>query len=94
MNKCDYKKVDESLISNTDMKILLIDGVETSYYITPKEGFKLHAKELDSSAFDEKTMTQTDEIILGFTKGTKTCHISYDFEENPREFYTVEDGER
>jgi hypothetical protein len=84
-----HKKLSESLIPNTDMEIISIDGVETSYSITPKEGFKLHAKELDSSAFDEKTMTQTDEIILGFTKGTKTCHISYDFEENPREFYAV-----
>jgi hypothetical protein len=38
-------------------------------------------------------MTETDEIILGFTTGTKTCHINYDFEENPREFYAVKDGD-
>lgn len=89
MNECDYKKVGDSLIPNTDMQILLIDGVETAYYITPKEGYKLHAKELDEIGFDEETMTETEEIIPGYTLGIKTCHIDYDFEENPREFYTV-----
>ena len=88
----DYKEI-ETIIPNTKMSILMKEDKEISYNITPSEGYKLHAKELDSSAFDEKTMTQTDEILLGFTKGTKTCHISYDFEENPREFYAVESEE-
>lgn len=85
-----HKKLSESLIPNTDMEIISIDGVETSYSITPKDGYKLHAKELDSYLFDEEAMTQTEEIVLGFTTGTKTCGINYDFLLNPREFYTVE----
>ena len=85
-----HKKLSESLIPNTDMEIISIDGVETSYSITPKEGFKLHAKELDSYGFDEESMTETDEFVPGFTTGTKTCHINYDFEVNLREFYAVE----
>ena len=89
MNKCSYKVVENPIIPNTDMKILLIDGVETSYYITPKEGYMLHAKELDSPVFDEESMMETGEIRLGYTTGTKTCHIDYDFEKNPREFYAV-----
>ena len=88
-----HKKLSESLIPNTDMEIISIDGVETSYSITAKDGYKLHAKELDTKGFDEETLSETDEIVLGFTMGTKTCHINYDFEENPREFYAVEDGE-
>ena len=90
MNQCDYKEVKEPLIPNTSMKILLIDGVETSYYIEPLDGYKLHAKELDEMEFDEEMMMETGEIVLGFTTGIKTCHINYDFEENPREFYAVE----
>ena len=87
MNQCDYKEVKEPLIPNTNMKILLIDGVETSYYIEPLDGYKLHAKELDS----EDDMT--GEIVLGFTEGLKTCGIDYDFLLNPREFYAVESEE-
>ena len=89
MNKCEYKEIKESLIPNTSMKILLIDGVEVSYYIEPLEGYKLHAKELDENVFDEELMMETDEIRLGFTTGIKTCLMGYDFEENPREFYTI-----
>ena len=83
MKKFDFKIIENSLIPNTDMKISLFDGVEKSYYITPKEGFKLHANELD---FKDDT---TGEIVLGFTEGLKTCGIDYDFSINPREFYTV-----
>lgn len=84
MKKFDFKFLEISLIPNTDMKISLFDGVEKSYYITPKEGFKLHAKELD---FKDD---MTGEIVLGFTEGLKTCGIDYDFLLNPREFYAVE----
>ena len=84
-----HTKISKSLIPNADMEIISIDGVSASYSIAPKEGYKLHAKELDSFEFDEEAMAETDRIIPGFTTGTKTCHISYDFEENPREFYAI-----
>ena len=90
MDKCTYKNLDNPLIPNTEMKILLIDGTETTYYITAKDGYKLHAKELDEIGFDEELMKETDEIIPGFTTGIKTCAIDYDFDKNPREFYTEE----
>lgn len=77
-----YKDID-SVIPNTQMAILLKDGKEISYNITPFEGFKLHAKELDS----EDDMT--GEIILGYTEGKKSCPLDYDFSVNPREFYSV-----
>lgn len=77
-----YKDI-ETLIPNTKMAILLKDNKEISYNITPCEGYKLHAKELDS----EDDMT--GEIALGYTKGKKSCPIDYDFLLNPREFYTV-----
>ena len=67
-----HTKLGESLIPNTDMEIIFIDGIETSYSIVPKKGYKLHAKELDE-------VSETDEIVLGFTTGIKTCGIDYDF---------------
>ena len=82
----DYKEI-ETIIPNTKMSILLIDDKEISYNITPSEGYKLHAKELDS----EDDMT--GEIVLGFIEGLKTCGIDYDFLLNPREFYAVESEE-
>ena len=88
-----HTQISNSLIPNADMEIISIDGVETSYTITPKEGYKLHAKELDTRGFDKETMSETDEIVLGYTTGTKTCHIGYKFETNPREFYAVESEE-
>ena len=77
-----YKDID-TRIPNTKMSILLKDNKEISYNITPTEGFKLHAKELDC----EDDMT--GEIALGYTKGKKSCPLDYDFLENPREFYAV-----
>ena len=93
MKKGTHIKLDNSFIPNTNMEIILIDDIETAYTITPKEGYKLHAKELDSYGFDEESMTETDEFVPGFTTGTKTCHINYDFEVNLREFYAVKDGD-
>ena len=87
--RCEYKKAEMNLIPNTDITILLIDGVENSYHITPQDGYKLHAKELDTKGFDEEAQSETDEVVPGFTTGTKSCHIGYDFLLNPREFYTV-----
>ena len=77
-----YKEID-SVIPNTKMSILLKDNKKISYNITPTEGFKLHAKELDC----EDDMT--GEIALGYTKGKKSCPLDYDFSVNPREFYSV-----
>lgn len=86
-----HKKLENTLLPNTTTEIVLIDGVETSYIIRPIEGYKLHTKELDSYVFDEEAMTETDQLILGFTKGFTTCRTNYDFEENPREIYTVKE---
>lgn len=88
MNTCEYKEI-KSIIPYTTMKILIIDGVEVAYYITPYPGYKLHAKELDEVKFDEETLMETDEIIPGYTSGVKTCHINYDFIINERQFYAI-----
>lgn len=74
-----------SLIENATMQIGNADGVPTIYRITPVDGYVLHDKARDWEDFDEN-----DNIIeyQGFTRGTATCSINYDFEANPREFFT------
>ena len=78
-----------SLIENTIMQKNFKDGVPTTYYITPVEGYVLHDKVYDSPAVDEVTYEETGEIILGYRRTTASCSVNYDFIENPREFYAV-----
>ena len=78
-----------SLIPNTSMQKIFVDGVHTQYGIKANEGYVLHDKDLNKYRFDYETETLTDEIILGFYDGTRTVRHDYDFEENPREFYAT-----
>lgn len=83
-----------SLIENTTMQKNFRDGVPTTYYITPKEGYFLHDKGLDTLEIDKETMTETGNIIKGYRRSTASCSADYDFTENPREFYAVPEDRR
>lgn len=82
-----YEDVIPTIIPNTTMQKMLLDGVHRSYVIAPIDGYVLHDKNRDWTDIDYDTMAET--IILGFTTGTATCAASYDFTANPREFYAV-----
>lgn len=82
-----YEDVNPSLIENTTMKMVLQDGVNRGYRITPNSGYVLHDKGRDWEVEDPVTMEMVTK--LGFTRGTVTCHATYDFTANPREFYAV-----
>lgn len=83
-----------SLIENATMQIGKADGVPTIYRITPNINYVLHDNARDWEAYDEETGDLIfDEngntiIVQGFTRGTATCSINYDFYTNPREFFT------
>ena len=77
------------IIPNTAMTLSLIEGVPAAYYIAPNEGYVLHDKLYDSIEYDNDTMEETGNIILGYRTSTASCSINYDFEANPREFYTI-----
>ena len=81
--------VTPSLIENTTMQKNFRDGVATTYYITPNEGYVLHDKRMDDEVIDEITLMPTGEVILGYRTSTASCHASYDFTVNPWEFYAV-----
>ena len=75
----------ESKIANTTMQKYIDDktGKEKTFWLKPLEGFRLHAKELDTEN------PETGEGEPGFTEGIATCSVKYDFTQNPREFYTI-----
>lgn len=82
-----YEAVNPTLIENTVMQIMYIDGNPRVYTIIPANGFVLHDNTLDWTGVDFNTYEEV--FYLGYTVGTVTCPVSYDFENNPREFYTV-----
>lgn len=76
-----------TLITNTTMEKVYVDGVHTVYYITPISGYVLHDQKRDWMETDFDTMEET--LKLGYTRGTASCAANYDFAANPREFYAV-----
>lgn len=88
---CNYETVIPSKILHADMEKMILDGEHKKYRITPQEGYLLH-----DGAFD--TWIDADgeplkEPILGYRITAATCSADYDFEENPRGFYTVKNEE-
>lgn len=85
-----YREI-EPLIENTRCEERIDDntGERLSYRIYPSDGYKLHEITLDEPVIDEETMTETDEVKLGFTESFVTTSPEYDFEENPRQIYVV-----
>lgn len=81
------------IIANTTMQIYSNDSGDVAYRITPVDGYVLHDNARDFEAFDENGDIICDEngdpvIAQGFTRGTASCSINYDFNANPREFFT------
>lgn len=73
----------EPIIENTSMR--MYDN--KTYWIKPKEGYKLHEKGRDIEDVDPETGKSI--LILGFNESISTCSVNYDFEKNERGFYTV-----
>lgn len=76
-----FADVVPTLIPNTTMKARINstnDGIKT-FWITPCEGYSLHDNRLDEEVIDSETMEATGEIILRYSKDTKTVRYDYDF---------------
>ncbi len=84
----------ETKIPNTIMQKRILNDSEITYCITPNDGYLLHDKLYDEPILDEATMEETGKVILGFRKSTATVPVSYDFELNLRQFYTVLETEK
>ena len=83
-----YTDVNPTLIVNTTMQIMSLDGVPKVYCITPNENFMLHDNTYDTHEYNED-MTEIVNTILGYRTSTATCSVNYDFTANSREFYAV-----
>lgn len=80
-----------SLIENTTMQKVYLDGVHRQYSIKAVPGYVLHDSRLDWDDTDPETYE--DVFKLGFTRQEKTFSASYDFETNPFGFYAVPESE-
>ena len=80
-----------SPIPNTTLRETLRNGVLFQYRVIPDNGYALHDNESDYySAILDEFGDPTGETILklGFTTMFVSCEANYDFDANPREFYT------
>ena len=73
-----YEDVVPSLIANTTMRKLFINGVHRTYNITPIAGYVLHDNARD---WEEMNPENPEETIFtrGYTTGTASCAAAYDF---------------
>ena len=71
-----YENVIPTLIPNTTMQKRLNNGVQTTYLITPNDGYVLHDNGYDFPIFDEE---YNETIMLGYRTTTATVAAAYDF---------------
>lgn len=76
-----------SLIENTIMQKLYLNGVPRQYVITPVDGYVLHDNMGDWVDLDPITGEETE--MKAYYRGSCSCPASYDFVANPREFYVI-----
>ena len=88
-----YEEVTPSIIENTTMRKVLMDGVHRLYEITPIDGYVLHDSRMDSPEYDEETMTETGITLNGYRRSTASCPATYDFVTNPWGFYAVPESD-
>ena len=62
-----------------------------AYRITPNEGYVIHTTNYDTPVYDEETMTETGEILLGFTSAFIQIGYTYNFDTVVPGTYTYTD---
>lgn len=84
-----YEKVEPTLIENTKMRKMFIDGVHKVFEITPDGGYVLHDNTLDVYGSYDEAGNGIGEIIPAYTECSTTVEADYDFADNPRGIYSV-----
>lgn len=86
-----YEPMAETLLENTTMKKVFVNGVHRLYEITPNDGYVLHDSRNDVyDNFDDEGNPVGEPSILGFQRGATTCTVA-DFDTNKYDFYVVLD---
>ena len=84
----EFKKA-TPILENTNMiRVIGDNGIATNYRIEPIKGYVLHDKIMDDNEYDDEGNV-IRLIALGYRRSEASVTINYDFETNPREFYTV-----
>lgn len=75
-----YEDLPQTLIINTSMQKMFIDGVHKGYSIRPLGGFKLHDNAIDVDIIDKATAEVTGKQF-GYSPSSVdvTCGAGYDF---------------
>ena len=80
----------EPIIENTTMqRYVNNNGVALTYVISPIEGYVLHDNRKDWYEEYDEEGNPIGEPILGYGRGSVSVPISYDFDANPYNLYTV-----
>jgi hypothetical protein len=77
-----------TLLENTTMQKVFINGVHKKYEITPNEGYVLHDNSYDHYVEFDENGNGIGEVILGYRTSTASCTIAQ-FNSNYYEFYAV-----
>lgn len=85
-----YEPITPTLIPNTTMEKMFLNGVHKTYRITPNEGYLLHDVNNDNEVFDEDGVP-TGELIPRFGAGSRTINKNYDFTVTTPDTYTYTD---
>lgn len=84
-----YEALTPTLVENTIMQKVFVDGVHEKYTIEPIAGYVLHDKRMDEEVIDPVTMMPTGEVRLGYRTAQASFPANYNFAVNPWEFYAV-----
>ena len=84
-----FEKIASPILNTVAEVYINEQGEQRFYKIHPADGYKLHVKELDEAIYDE--LGRFVENKKGYTKGFTTCPLSYNFEANRREIYSVKE---
>lgn len=75
----NYEDVTPSLIPNTTMQKMFIDGIHKRYVIEAIDGYVLHDNRCDEELIDPDTYEPTGEMLYRYATGTVTVNANYDF---------------
>lgn len=76
MQMYTYEDVIPTLIPNTTMQKRLNNGVQTTFIITPNDGYVMHDNAYDFPIFDE---FDNETMVLGYRTTTASVAAAYDF---------------
>ena len=83
--------METTLIPNTRMNKMIVNGVHNGYEIQAINGYVLHDGRNDEPIFDPEILEETGDVIPHFKTDATTVPVSYDFDNVTNGVYTYTD---